>query len=471
MHPDIVCYLYPNLFHDFSNNPTPLSSVFESPTKLCLAQRYLYEKDLKQNFHIQQKKDVVMWVDSLLKKDNPKTIINQILIQVYFHFKDHALDTPWSELIQDSFTQELIQKHTKKTLSKNLNYLQELDNKQVLEFFSLLQYTHFISVDILGSSLRALDFINCFKLIHYSFLLGYLDSDLAHKLWKNTTQATEDYFDSFASFFSSLICANQQKIYSKNYGDIILEDINNPLIKRVINLILDPNTIIKSLGPWPVDNLFQYLNRIELLEYQNLYSKDDLDYIIDFKAYNSYGYNKTEFHNSYLLYNFVFLPLAKKYHVTHYFNNSVTNGEFYKADNYSEQAGEFVNKTKRFLKKHSIKLKEQETVLFYFKTALITDRNIYLLHKGLFSSKIESIKWKEFELKTKVDFSCNFLQLKLQNITLAEIELDPSRVNYTQSLTDLEKNQVQELFKKDFTGIKNTFTEFKELIRSIKKQR
>ncbi|MHC5202805.1 hypothetical protein ACYSNV_11515 [Myroides sp. LJL119] len=443
--------------------------------------RYLFFKDLQQNFQIENTSSALKVIAELQNPNKSKNLTNHLLIKIYLQVGSKIIDTPLQDIYTNPNIEILIKDLTTTFYTNSKQHENELTEKltnqiwpslkqnQVRNFFSLLQYMQNILPYMADVKQNALDLLNALRVIHYSFYLEYLNENQACKLWQQTTEIIFDEFKSYPSFFASLITYNQQDIYSNNYNDILLDQTHNPLIQRVINLILAPNRILKSQSNWPVDDLFELLEPLEYLQKQDHCNSNGTNNFFSYpQASQKQHLTIQQYNNSILAYQKIFLPISCKYGVESYFAESLQNGEFYKAGNLEIEQEDFLNRVRNFTKRHKIKLSPNQSVLFAFNSALFTDTCVYLSSKKLFFSKVKKIKWKDIKIQTSVDFTCNYLVLKVNKVKITEILLDPSRVNYTKSLTDLEKHQVKELFKKDFIGIKKTFKEFKEIVMVYK---
>ncbi|MHC5353945.1 DUF1266 domain-containing protein [Myroides sp. LJL115] len=430
-------------------------------TSISIIDRIAAKKELEHIYKQLKPQEIKQHLEDLIYKNQSVYTAQEVLIDIYQNNTTRVFTTPLEELLpieqQASFSQLLKQQN----IQTNALCTHTLENHYSL--FSLLAYFEKWSNTLKNSNLSAIDLLRAYELLKYNFELGYLSQKATLQYLDVLQSVIQQRYISLQQFLSALLLAKQFDKYPINYLESAIVPLEEFFLNKALDLTLDHLEIINMDPIWGKEYLFSLANSIEE-QLKKTYNNTDKNLLEDFDTskLKDQGLSLHLLKQSHQLYQQIFLPIVKKYDLQDYFSMDYSQRSYSTAEDEKEYPGVFFSKVADFVKKHKIDLKPSELVLLYHKNLLLTDTHIYWVEKSFFTSKIKTIKGEDIKVQTKVDFTCNYVKIVLQGITLNEVELQKERVNYTKDLTDLEKSQIKELFKVDFSAIKKVFKDFFE---------
>ncbi|MHC5310423.1 hypothetical protein ACYSNM_10250 [Myroides sp. LJL116] len=460
---NLLAYLtqgYTPFFSDTTKSNEKKNLLSLSPN-ISIIDKIAAQKELEAIYKELGDTDIKQCFEALIDKDQSVYITQEVLIDIYQNNTSEVFNIPLEELLPIVKEDSLSKLLQEQSIQTNTLCPQTLENHYPL--FSLLAYFEKWSNTLKNSNLSAIDLLKAYGLLKYNFELGHLSKKTTLQYLDVLQSIIQQRYISLEQFISALLLAKQFDKHPINYLESAIVPLEESFLNKALDLTLDPLEIINMDPIWAEEDLFSLANSIEE-QLKKTYNNTD-HYALeafDTSKLKDQGLSLHLLKQSQQLYQQIFLPIVKKYGVQDYFSMDYSQRSYSTAMDEKEYPGVFFNKVADFVKKHKIDLKSNELVLFYHKNLLLTDSHIYWVEKSFFTSKIKTLKGEEIKVQTKVDFTCNYVKIVLQGVTLNEVELQKERVNYTKDLTDLEKSQIKELFKVDFSAIKKVFKDFFE---------
>lgn len=458
---NLLAYLSQGYTPFFSNTTksNEKKNLLSLTTHISVIDKIAAQKELEAIYKGLRSTEIKQCLKNLMYKNQNVYATQEVLIDIYQSNTLSVFNTPLQELLPIELEDPLSKLLEQQSIHTTTLCVQTLEKHYSL--FSLLAYFEKWSNTLKNSNLSAIDLLKAYELLKYNFELGHLSKKTTLQYLDVLQSVIQQRYISLKQFLSALLLAKQFEKHPINYLGSAIIPLEESFLNKALDLALDPLEIINMDPIWGKEDLFSLANSIkeQLKKTYNNTDKNALE-SFDTSKLEDQGLSLPLLKQSQQLYQQIFLPLIVKYGLQDYFSMDYSQRSYSTAEDEKEYQGVFFSKVADFVKKHKIDLRPSELVLFYHKNLLITDSHIYWVEKSFFTSRIKTIKGEEIKVQTKVDFTCNYVKIVLQGVTLNEVELQKERVNYTKDLTELEKSQIKELFKVDFSAIKKVFKDF-----------
>lgn len=439
---------------------------------------------LEDNYGISNKANALEWISDLQAKHNKEAIIYSLLIQLYFEDKEKGL--PLKILLNKVDVKKLTIHHLQQ---QNLDHINLEEQEQLLhqlantvndfidkvnidfirDFFAFIKNFETIAKRCMHVGFQGFDDCRSVSILTSAHNVGYIDTKQTLELLNQLGEDIQPKYQNWETYLSSCILGKMYMMHGTDYSSNSYIITEQSFIEQTYGMLISPNDLFELDPIWNTEHTYDLIEDLKTL-FKHLPIPVENDEVINDENKQLVEFlkrNKTTLsqHNkSCSVFEQMFLPIAKKYQVESYFYQQYTELNFARAEDDSTYLGYFWPRVNKFIDKYKLQLNKEEIPIFASKKFLFTTKKIYYLKGGMFSKKLKIKNWEDLIVTTDLDFTTSYLQLYIDNVNFAEIDLDSKRANTTKSLTSLSKEEVNHLYEQDFIGLIRTFKDFGKIL-------